>query len=87
MKKFFVIYDELHAEDIGEFDSLESVNAKLRELAKLPWNTDPNKAPCKGWESCGRDYGVIEYDATSSLGTEISRTAAFSITAQGIVRG
>lgn len=77
----FVIEDEAHAEWLGEFPTLEAVTAELRRLYELPWDEAPNVAPCMSWRTCGRTYGVIEYDTRSASWREISRRPALNISA------
>lgn len=36
--------------------------AELLRLGELPWDSAPNRAPCVGWDACGRDYWLIEYE-------------------------
>lgn len=71
MKKF-VIDDEMHSEWMGEFSTLKETIEKLQELAIIPWDEDPNRAPCVGWKTCGRDYYIIEYDDSTLPWTEIN---------------
>ena len=59
----FVIEDDFHAEPMGDpLGSLGDAIAELRRLANLPSDEPPNRAPCVGWDACGRDYWIIEYD-------------------------
>jgi hypothetical protein len=61
----FVIDDEIHAEEHGEFDTWEGALTELRRRAAIPWDQEPNKAPCMSWATCGRDYGITEHDGAS----------------------
>jgi hypothetical protein len=61
----FVIEDEIHAESQGEFRTREEAMATLTQLATIPWDQEPNVAPCMGWRNCGRDYELVEYDETA----------------------
>jgi hypothetical protein len=81
----YLIEDQLHAESIGEFGSLAEVANELQRLAALPWDQPPNLAPCADWATCGRDYEVIEYDATQQPWRELSRVSALSVSAAGVV--
>jgi hypothetical protein len=57
----FVIEDELHAEpQAGEFRSLADAVADLKRRALVPWDQEPNRAPCEGWRTCGRSYEIVE---------------------------
>jgi len=42
----FVIEDGSHAVPQGEFDTLRAENYELRRRAIIPWDADPNLAPC-----------------------------------------
>ena len=81
----FVIEDELHAEpQPGEFTTLQDAVDELRRRAAIPWNAEPNQAPCASWETCGRKYEVVEFDASDSPRREIGRTTVLEISADGI---
>jgi len=80
----FVIEDERHAEPQGEFATLEEAVAELRRRAGIPWDKDPNRAPCTSWQTCGRAYEVIEYDVTRSPWQEIRRMAALDVSPSGV---
>ena len=59
----FVIEDELHADQLdGQFQTRQQAIAELQRVAAIPWNEDPNRAPCRSWPTCGRRYELIEYD-------------------------
>lgn len=60
----YVIGDDFHAEQSGEFATEHEALAELRRRAELPWDKEPNQAPCTDWRNCGRIYYVIEYDDT-----------------------
>ena len=79
----FVVEDERHAEPIGEFASRDEAVAELHRLATLPWDQEPNIAPCGGWRTCGRNYEVVEYDTSREPWRELSRTAVLDISAEG----
>ena len=81
----YVINDNLHAESMGEFASFEELASELQRLATLPWDQPPNLAPCTSWPTCGRDYEVIEYDATQQPWQELSRVLALSVSADGVI--
>lgn len=84
MKKIFVIEDENHCETHGKYHSLEDAVAELKNLTGLPWDKEPNRAPCVGWESCGRKYIIIEYDVSNKQWNEIKRTPGLNISAKEI---
>ena len=56
------IEDERHAEPQGEFSCIQHAIAELKRRADIPWDQNPNLAPCMNWETCGRAYEVVEYD-------------------------
>lgn len=58
----FTIYDDIHCDYTGNFETKEAGLAELDRLSKLPWDQEPNTAPCKGWKECGRKWKLIEYD-------------------------
>jgi hypothetical protein len=62
----WIIYDELHAEEIGQFSTRDEALAELQRLAELTWDESPNQAPCTSWKTCGRHYELVEYDVSST---------------------
>ena len=81
----FVIEDENHAEQSGEFATLEEALAELRRRALIPWNDEPNVAPCTSWKTCGRDYEILEYDDHARPWKIVRRVAGFEVSAAGVV--
>lgn len=81
----FIIEDERHAEPMGSFPTLDKANEELRRLAQIPWDEEPNRAPCMGWQKCGRTYEIVEYDAANVPWKELRRSLALEITAAGFV--
>lgn len=84
-RRLFVIYDEAHAERCGEFSSLTNALERLRYLAALPWNQNPNLAPCTGWRTCGRRYELVEYAVVTGPWIELKRVPALQVSAKGVV--
>jgi len=80
-----IIEDERHAEPCGEFDSREAAIAELKRRAAVPWDQEPNRAPCKSWKTCGREYELIEYDNSTQPYTEIGRVLVLRISQSGVV--
>ncbi|WP_456620173.1 MULTISPECIES: hypothetical protein [unclassified Bradyrhizobium] len=80
----FVIEDELHAEPQGQFQTRQQAVAELRRLAAIPWDEEPNCAPCTNWRNCGRRYELIEYDDSVRPWAELSRTLLLEISAAGV---
>ena len=80
----FLIEDEWHAEEHARFDTREQAIDELRRLATIPWNEAPNRAPSTSWMTCGRRYDLIEYDATTSPWTQLSRAFILEISAEGV---
>jgi hypothetical protein len=78
------IEDELHAESQGEFATIQHAIAELRRRAQIPWDQDPNRAPCMSWKTCGRAYEVIEYDDSHSPWKELRRMAVLEVSAAGV---
>lgn len=80
----FVILDDSHSEPWGQaYPSREEALAELERRATIPWNVEPNRAPCTNWAKCGRRYLIEEYDDTGS--DQISRVLTLEISAQGVV--
>lgn len=84
MNTRYVIEDEAHSEWCGEFNEFGAAVQELRRRASLPWDTDPNVAPCTNWRQCGRNYEIIQFNAASHPWQELSRTPALSVSASGV---
>lgn len=80
----FVIEDDEHAEELGRYPHRVDAISGLRRLAQLPWDEDPNRAPCQSWQTCGRSYVLIEYDISSTPWRQIDTTEIFQIGPAGI---
>jgi hypothetical protein len=82
--RMWTIEDEFHAEFHGDYDSLDGAFAELRRRAALPWDVEPNVAPCISWRTCGRRYELIEFDTTESPSREVRRIHVLDISAGGV---
>jgi hypothetical protein len=80
----FMIEDERHAEPQGQFENIRLAIAELKRRSTIPWDQEPNRAPCGNWSACGRSYEVIEYDDSHSPWKELRRMPALDISAAGI---
>lgn len=80
----YCIEDDLHAESIGEFWTIQEAWSELRRLAGLPWDQEPNVAPCMGWEQCGRHYEIVEYDVAERPWTELRRAMVLEVSAKEV---
>jgi hypothetical protein len=80
----FIISDENHLDNHGTFSSLDAALKRLRRLAKTPWNEGPNRAPCIGWWGCGRDYAILEFEASQSSWEQRSTIPAVAISRGGV---
>ena len=81
----FVIRDERHFDEVGEFSSRNEAHAELQRLADLPWNEAPNLCPCTSWRTCGRRYHIIEYDTSRKPWKHISYEALLDVSAKAAV--
>ena len=84
MPTLFVIEDETHSEQCSKHATLEEAVARLKQLAALPWNEQPNMAPCTSWRTCSRRYEVVEYETGSHPWKERRRIPALEISAKGV---
>ena len=80
----FVLEDETHAEPQGAYATLDEAMAELRRRAAIPWDEEPNVAPCTAWKTCGRRYEVVEYDASETPWRELQRRFTLEISAAGV---
>ncbi|MDY7395103.1 hypothetical protein UMM65_07605 [Aureibaculum sp. 2210JD6-5] len=81
----FQIEDESHAElQMGKFNSYKDAINELKRRAEIPWSEKPNRCPCTSWETCGRNYVIIEYDDSRIPWKELNRYSVLEISAKGI---
>jgi hypothetical protein len=81
----FVIEDEAHAEQQAPtFRTRAEAMAELKRRATIPWNEEPNCAPCTNWQNCGRRYQIVEYNDTVSPGVEVAREFVLAISSKGV---
>ena len=80
----FIIEDKRHAERVGEYCKRDEAIAELQRLSKVPWDQAPNQAPCTSWETCGRCYELVEFDAAATPWRELQRQAALSVNKAGV---
>jgi hypothetical protein len=85
MPALFVIEDEAHAEKSSEHPTLSEAMARLKELADIPWDQEPNAPPCTNWRTCERRYEVVEYETSGHPWKELCRTPVLKINAEGVV--
>ena len=79
----FIIEDESHAEQQGEFKTYKDAFSELQQRANIPWDEIPNRCPCTNWENCERNYQIIEYDTTQTPWKELKREDVLTISAKG----
>lgn len=75
----FEIEDDFHAEHIADFTTLKEAISKLKRIATIPWDHEPNRAPCTGWRTCGRIYVINEFDTTTKPWTSLNRIYALDV--------
>lgn len=80
----FIVEDEIHAEVIGEYESLAEAWEELKRRAAIPWDQIPNLAPCGNSLECGRSYEIVECDVSSKPWTEVKRIAGLDVSVEGI---
>jgi hypothetical protein len=81
----FVIDDEAHAElQDGRFQTVEQAMAELARKSLIAWDEAPNRAPCAGWQKCGRRYELVEYDDSTLPWKELSRRPMLNVSAAGV---
>ncbi len=78
------IEDDTHAAYLGSFRTFAEAIAELHRLAEIPWDQDPNKAPCSSWQTCGRTYVVSGQDLDRVPSMHRS-TSVLNVSAKGIV--
>lgn len=83
----FALFDETHSEMSPRRDIFETFDAALDEIqrrAALPWDDYPNRAPCKGWATCGREYAIREYLTDTEPWTFVRAVQVVAVSAEGV---
>jgi hypothetical protein len=78
-----VIEDSLHDEQHGDFSDIAAAVAELKRRAEIPWDQNPNVAPCTSWRTCGRAYELVEYDESHEPRKELRRVPILEVSAAG----
>ena len=81
------IEDNIHAEQEGPFATFRDAVEELRRRAAIAWDSPPNQAPCTSWQTCGREYHVLEYDEGSEPWRLLRRAHVLDISEEGAVWG
>jgi len=79
----FIIEDELHAEEYGEFPDFQAAMQELKRRSNIPWDHEPNLPPCTSWRTCGRVYVIVEYDDAQTPPKMLKRQIVLEIKAAG----
>jgi hypothetical protein len=78
------IQDNRHSELHGDFPTFEAAIAELKRRAATPWDEPPNRAPCRSWRKCGRDYEVTEFDTAEQPWKLLRRVPVLTVSADGV---
>jgi hypothetical protein len=79
-----IIEDSEHAEHVAQFARMPEALAALQAFAKLPWDVQPNRAPCESWKTCGRSYDIVEFDDSKAPWEEVRRFAVLKVSKAGV---
>ena len=79
------IEDRIHCQRVAECETLDEAISELRYLASIPWDQAPNRAPCKSWRTCGRDYELREVDDTQVPWKTLRRVFALKLSRNGVI--
>jgi hypothetical protein len=78
----FVIDDEARCEpQEGKFHTRADAMSELERTALIPWNEEPNRAPCINWRNCGPRYLILEWNDAEG---ELSREFILAASAKGV---
>ena len=83
----YFIYDDVHCDMHGRFVTFEEALTELKTRANIPWNEEPNRAPCTSWRTCSRDYSIakMDYDYHTKMWKQVERTSIVDISSSGVV--
>ncbi|KAA3607145.1 MAG: hypothetical protein DWQ01_15695 [Planctomycetota bacterium] len=85
MSRRYFIEDEIHAEPISEHATLEAAIIELERLAGVPWDDEPNRAPCTSWRTCERNYEILEVETSPDSRKILRQIPALEVSAKGVV--
>ena len=83
----FALFDLIHLEmspGRDEFDTFEEALTEIVQRAQRPWDQYPNRAPCREWAACGREYVIREYAAGQNSWTVVRAVPVASVSADGV---
>jgi hypothetical protein len=81
----FVIDDDIHCDLNDRFPTFELALADLRRRAQIPWDQEPNRAPCKQWRTCGRRYVVMEIEKPRGKPSKVlQRVIVLEVSSRGV---
>jgi hypothetical protein len=60
MNPKFSLHDDRH-DELRSYSTLDAALTELNRLVRTPWNEGLNRAPCVGWEECGRSWELSEW--------------------------
>ena len=80
----FMVEDETHCESGGKFATFDDALAELRRRSVVPWDAEPNRAPCVQWRTCRRTYEIVEYDDSQVPWKQLQRVRVLEISADGV---
>lgn len=78
------IEDRFHCDRIAECDSFDAAIERLKQIAQLSWDQTPNRAPCRSWRTCGREYQVIEFDDSAAPWKVVRAVPVLRVSASSI---
>lgn len=81
----FQIEDEMHSEpQESEFSTFYEALEELKRIATIPFGQYPNKCPCQNWETCSRNYEIVEYDNSTIPWKKLSCKEVLKISTEGV---
>jgi hypothetical protein len=86
MSKVILIQDDRHSElQKTEYESFREAVAELKRRATIPFHEPPNRAPCSGWRTCGREYSLREFEKTAPPWKSLRKVVVLEVSPTGVV--
>jgi len=80
------IEDAIHCESHqGKYSSFDDAIAELKRREWIRWDSEPNRAPCTSWNTCGRKYEIVEYDDSSIPWKRLRSLLVLSVSSVGAI--
>ena len=83
-RDMFTIEDTRHSHLWLNYSTFELALAEIQRRVSMPWDAEPNKAPCTSWRTCGCSYVVNKWDITITPFKRLKTTSIVEIDSEAV---